>query len=265
MNEAINKRKSVRKYSDQKLTQNQLNDIRNIISNSNSLYEDIDVDIDLMEGKKIWNSIKGIVGSYGKVEAPYYLIGSTEEKDGHLQNIGYILEHIILKLTTKELATCWIGGRIQKKELKNKLKNNKNLNPRIIVALGHPKNKDDLHRKKEPKRKKLEELIINDQEPIEFEEILSKARLAPSAMNSQPWRFQVNQKEIDLYIKTKRGLVNRVLSKVGNLDSMNRIDAGIALKHIEIAAQDNYEKIRITKKSNKDKKNYEYISTIEIS
>lgn len=83
-------------------------------------------------------------------------------------------------------------------------------------------------------------------------------------MNSQPWRFQVNQKDVDLYIKTKRGLVNRVISKVGNLDSMNRIDAGIALKHIEIAAQENFEKIRITKKSNKDKKNYEYISTIEL-
>lgn len=118
-------KKKVRKYSDQKLTQDQLNEIRNIISNTKSLYKDIDVDIDLMEGKKVWESIKGIVGSYGKVEAPYYLI-------------GYILELVILKLTTKDLATCWIGGRIQKKELKNKLKNDKNLNPVIIVALGHP-------------------------------------------------------------------------------------------------------------------------------
>lgn len=55
---------------------------------------------------------------------------------------------------------------------------------------------------------------------------LEAARLAPSAVNRQPWRFQVEQDALTVS-------VNR-LGREFNISK--RLDCGIAMLHIEVAA-----------------------------
>ena len=57
-------------------------------------------------------------------------------------------------------------------------------------------------------------------------------RLAPSAVNKQPWRVIVNGGAAHFYCKRSKGF-----SSGGTLD-MQMIDMGIALCHFELAAKE---------------------------
>jgi hypothetical protein len=84
------------------------------------VYNNINIKIHLVEnGQSIHDILPGIIGGYGKVRAPHYLIVTSEEKEGYLQNIGYTLQGVVLKLTAMSLSTCWLGGSIKNGLLDN--------------------------------------------------------------------------------------------------------------------------------------------------
>ena len=79
------------------------------------------------------------------------------------------------------------------------------------------------------KRKSLEELCeegFNENWPEWIKTALRCARLAPSAVNRQPWRFKVNDDSIT--IKYKK---SKFSSKVSEY-----LDCGIAMLHLKVGA-----------------------------
>ncbi|KNF07784.1 nitroreductase [Gottschalkia purinilytica] len=253
--DAIYLRKSIRKYNPQKLSKDLLIEIENLANSSNVLYEEIDMKVHLVEdGEKIQKIIKGIIGSYGKIIAPHYLVVTSEEKDGHLENVGFAIEEVILKLTTMGIATCWIGGHIKPELLYDIVDIPQNHAPVILVSFGYPKNKETFLRQTshENKRKKLSE-IIEEKSNDTWDNILDAARVAPSAVNSQPWRFVVEDQAIHTYV-VKRS--NFITKKV--LERINQIDIGIALSHINIASSHFDKNIEFKKlhQSSNNKNNY---------
>ena len=61
---------------------------------------------------------------------------------------------------------------------------------------------------------------------------LKMVRLAPSAVNKQPWRGVIEDEMVHFYLKRSKGF-----GKEGKLD-MQMIDMGIALCHFELAAKE---------------------------
>ena len=139
----------------------------------------------------------------------------SEEVDGYLENIGFLFQQMELYLQTLGLGVCWLGlGRI---------------NPRsapevdgmkfvIMLAFGHPKGDQLRHDLKSFKRKPLEQ-IMDKPDPR-----LEPARLAPSAVNSQPWYFSHEADTIHVYCNRKG----------------SRLDIGIALAHLYVANEENF-------------------------
>jgi hypothetical protein len=79
------------------------------------------------------------------------------------------------------------------------------------------------------RRKPLEEMstgLAREEWPQWIESALEAARIAPSAINRQPWRFHVESDSITVSVDSTR--VNLGISK--------RLDCGIAMMHIEVAA-----------------------------
>lgn len=62
---------------------------------------------------------------------------------------------------------------------------------------------------------------------------LEMARLAPSAVNKQPWRVIVTDNAAHFYLSRSKGFAHE-----GKLD-MQMIDIGIALCHFALAAKEN--------------------------
>lgn len=254
---AIYKRKSIRKYQLDELPVGLLYEIKEEVRNLDKLYDEIEMDVHLAEGNKIQNILGGIIGSYGKIMAPYYLVITSKREEGYLENVGYALENIVLKLTTMGIGTCWIGGSINKALLSNIIKIKGNHIPVILISIGYPMDGNDLTKKIiGGKRKDLSEIVIGDISKT-WQLIFDAVKWAPSAVNSQPWRFFVQKGRVDMYIKNPNILLKK------SLQDMNRIDAGIALSHLKIAANEYGKEVEFIRNL-QEKKDHVYITSFKI-
>ena len=146
---------------------------------------------------------------------PHLITIYSEEVDGYLENIGFLFQQMDLYLQTLGLGVCWLGmGRMNPKTT-TVVEGMKFV---IMLAFGHPKGDQLRHDLKEFKRKAMEQ-ITDKADPR-----LEPARLAPSAVNSQPWYFTHEGDTVHVWC-SKKG---------------SRLDAGIALAHLYVANEETF-------------------------
>ncbi|MHB1393427.1 MAG: nitroreductase family protein [Clostridia bacterium] len=92
---------------------------------------------------------------------------------------------------------------------------------------------------------------------ITWSRIISAIRLAPSAVNTQPWRFVFKDDKVHVYSTKPGNFITRHF-----LGSLNLVDVGIALCHAMVAARHFSRNIRFTKHPSAESKEYEYVTTI---
>ena len=203
MNEIIRKRKSIRKYDPSALDSATLEMIRDQIGKVKPLYPEIRFTIEIA------NKTKGLFN----VKAPHYLIFGSEEKEGSLENIGFIGQQLDLFLSGAGLGSCWLGAA------KPEAKEASPLPFVICMAFGKPA--EPLHRELSKfKRKSLTEISEGTDRRLEA------ARLAPSAVNAQNWYFIATGGNIRCYRTKSNSLLGFIYNR------MHCIDIGIALCHI---------------------------------
>lgn len=180
----------------------------------------------------------GIIASLGRitgVSTVAVFIGDTSVPE-YMEAVGYLGEGVILQATSLGLGTCWIAGTFNRNRTAARIKLGKNERVVAITSLGFSAEKEDAgHRlvrnlAKSRKRKPLEDIsggLPPEKWPPGCREALEAARLAPSALNRQPWFFEVNHGEITLSVQG-------VGSGYG---SLKRLDCGIAMLHFEVAAR----------------------------
>lgn len=139
----------------------------------------------------------------------------SEEVEGYLENIGFLFQQMDLFLQTLGLGVCWLGmGRMNPKTT-TEVEGMKFV---IMLSLGHPKG-DQLRQDLKGFKRKSMEQITDTPDPR-----LEPARLAPSAVNSQPWYFTHEGDTIHVYC-AKKG---------------SRLDAGIALAHLYVSNEESF-------------------------
>ena len=233
ISEIIRKRKSVRKYDYTPLDAEALDKIRSKIENVAPLYPDIKYSVEIV------NKTTGIFN----IKAPHYLIFRSEEKDGALENIGFIGQQLDLFLSGSGLGSCWLGASRPEDQ------NNSGLNFIISIAFGKPA--EPLHRAlTEFKRKPLAEISEGADARLEA------ARLAPSAVNAQNWYFIAENKKICCYRKKANPWLGFIYNK------LHCIDMGIALCHIA-AESEKSDGFSFAKEATApEKKGYVYMGTV---
>ena len=224
MIQAINLRKSIRNYKDKSVSPEDLQKIETIIKGSKHLFDNIPMEVLLIEdGEKITATFKGLISKYTKVKAPHYLAFTSETKKGHLENIGFIGEEIVLKLTELGIGTCWVGSAIKQDLFKSIVKVQDNQNFIILVAFGYPT--DPLKPVASRKRLDKNKLVTGAYEN-QYDTIIQSLIDAPSAINSQPWKLLINNNKFDLFLENRNILTKNMLRDT------NHIDIGIGLSHL---------------------------------
>ena len=247
--ESIFNRRSVRKYVMEPLEKSLLEKIQKMIDNVSVLDDSCRVEFEIFENLDKKSQVKGIF----KADAPYYLIVYCEDNPRAYRNAGYAAEQLVLYMTTKEIGTCYLGsGKIGPKE-KNGLKQF------LIISFGRAEG--NLYRDmEEAHRQPLASLCTYKDEPGEYlKKILKAARMSPSSLNSQPWRFIVYSDRVYVFMKKEAFPQPKLLL------SMRNFDMGIMLCHIMIAAEEfwmNMETVTEEQYAKKNYKNGEYICTI---
>lgn len=243
----IFKRRSIRKYKFEAVPEQLLKDIQSFAGNVAALCPEISVKTEIKENVDKSLALKGL----WKVEAPYYLVFYSEDKDGYMMNAGYILEPVLLYMTGKGLGTCYLGStRIPGGEPSG-------MKAAIVVAFGYPKSllyRDPATAKRLP----LKELcVFKDEIGEPMKNILKAVRLAPSAMNTQPWRFIVYHDRIYVF-SCKEFLPS------ASMAAMRDMSMGIMLSHLSIAAEELWMNLKIEVEAPMVKKSYKsgaYVAT----
>lgn len=248
--EAIGCRQSIRKYTGQEVSEKLREQILSYYEKAARLNDRIATELEILDNTKRKADVKGLF----KVDAPYYMVLYSEETSGYERNAGYLMEQIVLYLTYKELGSCYLGGTKTKKAAKSGKKQV------ILLAFGFPEGK--LYRESPlAKRLPLSELCIFKEEVGEqMKTALKAARLAPSAYNSQPWRFVVYSERI--YVFAKKGGM-----PVPSMRAMRDFSIGIMLSHIMLAAEELWMELEtVTEEpfASKVYKNGDYVATLTL-
>ncbi len=265
---AIKRRKSIRKYRDDVLNEELTRKVVNTINKNleGDFKEKIGVFLKL-DGKEIQNSLKGFIGSYGKIHAPHYLIVTNVKEEDLLVETGRVVEKIILELTMFGIGTCWIGGQFKEKELIRELNLDENTVIVAIIALGTPKDQDKAreHLSLSKKRKSLDDIYFqmpypnNGTDELKSFERLEKAvvavQLAPSAVNMQPWRMIFFREGVHFYCQEKK-----LLTKTFGYQ-LHYLDMGIAMAHFELVMTEEGIRGSFRRVKQQTPKGLEYISS----
>ena len=264
--DAIFYRKSTRKYSNKKVKEGLLDEVKNACSQITYLNKELDIKAHVVDRGHL---VHFLMGKNCKVKAPHYIIVTSNKGNDYLQNIGFAMEEVVLKLTTLGLATCWLECNIKREDIlefveladsdeeqndtiveseeKNEELEEVNLEePYAIIAFGYPEGNEKLFRiNKDVDRKSMNHVCRKLDKNLE--EIVEALRWAPSMKNSQPWVLYNNSNMIHLYEEKQKK----------NLKDTNKISMGIALRHFDIACNKfglevDYSKIDVKKRMAKE-------------
>ena len=181
---------------------------------------------------------KGIIGGYGKIAgAPAFIAFVGNMDDPFVQEkVGYTGEGVILEATALGLSTCWLG-LFKEETVASIVKLHNEEQVLAITPVGYAMTAKHWQERlmtgfvRSHNRLALSRLargLPEEQWPGWVRTSLEAARLAPSAVNRQPWSFEVQEDGVTISVRT-RGPAFKV---------SKRLDCGIAMLHLEVAAAD---------------------------
>ncbi|MCR5607444.1 MAG: nitroreductase [Lachnospiraceae bacterium] len=207
----------------EKITDEEIENIKAAWNNFTPLYDDIKTCIKIVKGEE----------TSCKAGEEYCVLIYSEKKNGYLQNVGYIGEQLDLYLAKNNTGSCWYGlGKTEEKNLNDM---------EFVIMFAIRKVSDE-----SKYRKNLEKIKRKSQEDIwkgeSIKGVTDIVRLAPSAVNTQPWIVE-NDGTLNVYRNKKNGLIGLISAKVSSY--FNIIDIGIFLCYLELSLQ--HEGIKYTR------------------
>lgn len=177
------------------------------------------------------------LGFYGNIKgAPAFLAFVGDGTDPNVQEkMGYTGEAAVLEATALGLGTCWVALTYNARAVKSLVRPGKDGKLVCVSPLGYSLEQWSFEEKAQGgfglnhQRKPLASLVSGLAEnlwPPWARPAVEAARLAPSAMNRQPWGFEVARDSITVYVR-ERG---------PEFNVARRLDCGIAMLHIELGA-----------------------------
>lgn len=160
--------------------------------------------------------------------------------------LGYSMEQLLLYAQSLGLGSVWIGGTMNRALFEKTMDLQDGEFMPCISPLGVPAEKMSFRESMmrlgvhADRRHPFESMFFDgalDSPLMEssagrLEEPLQMVRLAPSAVNKQPWRVIITSGAAHFYLKPGKGFSD------GPAGNMQKIDMGIALCHFALAAEE---------------------------
>ena len=178
--------------------------------------------------------------------APLYIGAKTARTDHMEEAFGFSFETLVLYAQSLGLGTTWLGGTMDRKAFGKAMELSDGEIMPCVSPVGFPAAKmslrETLMRKgiKADKRLSFGEVFfdgsfdtpLTEDRAGALAEPLEAVRLAPSAVNKQPWRTVVSRNSVHFYEKRSRGYVSDATG------DQQKIDVGIAMCHFALTAEE---------------------------
>ena len=260
--EQIRHRKSVRTYNGEPLSredQKKIMDFAGTVRNPFGL----DITFRLLNAKESGLSSPVIVG------ADCYLAGKLRREPHAAEAFGYSFERIVLYADALGIGTVWIGGTMNRSAFERAMEVRADEVMPCVSPLGYPAEKRSLRETmmrsgiKADTRMAFGDLFYEGDFSVplaegrfpELDTALEAVRLAPSAVNKQPWRIVTDGKTAHFYEKHSRGYTD------SSGWDMQRIDIGIAMAHFELGTGDRQLHLTVQDPGIKVPEQMEYIAS----
>lgn len=227
--EAIDKRRSRRKYTGKPLSQKIIDELTAEITKFN---HDSGLSMFFLEdGSRAFEGIRKSYGLLKGVRSLIVLKGDTS--DVHMkEKCGYYGERLVLDATKLGLGTCWVAGSYDKKDPAFKCEAGQEVVS--VIAIGQVEANNSAgenfiykltHRKSKPISDFYSLHHFDGPAPDWFMKGIEAVAKAPSAANSQPVHL--------VYDKA----TDKITAHVSGKRATDLIDLGIAKLHFEIATE----------------------------
>ena len=237
--ELIKARRSVRTFDKRRVSIEDLKKLNKFIKQTGNPYN-IHVKFKLLNAKKQELKCPVVSGTNLFIGVKVPCVPHAEEA------VGYSFEMLLLYAQSIGLGTVWIGGTIDRPAFERAMELNGCEMMPCVSPIGYTAEKmsirETLMRKgvKADQREAFETLFfdrsfdvpLTKEKAGKLAPLLENIRLAPSAVNHQPWRVVVDENAAHFYIKHGSAFKS---SKAGD---MQRIDMGIALCHFALTAKE---------------------------
>ena len=232
----IRSRRSVRTFAQKEIPEGVLDDLMAYSDSITNPYG-VPVWFQLLNAKE--HGLSSPVISGGE----WYIAGAVEECPHFGEAFGYSFEAMVLYAQSLGLGTTWLGGTMNRGAFEQAMELRDGEQMPCVTPLGYEAEKMSLRetimRKgcKADTRAAFEERFFEGDfsKPLTRERVgklelpLEAVRLAPSAVNRQPWRVVVTEDGVHFYVKKTKGIPVPLLQ---------RVDMGIALCHFALAAEE---------------------------
>jgi len=173
-----------------------------------------------------------------------YIAAAAGTGEMRLEDFGYALEQLVLFAQSRGIGTCWIAGTMNREAFERAMELQSGETMAAILSVGHAADRPSLRERAMRKAIKADtrlgwaELFFDGDltRPLTetaagpWTRALEMVRLAPSAVNKQPWRIVRDGNAWHF-------LERRTLSGDPESD-VQRVDMGIAMLHFETAARE---------------------------
>ena len=237
--ELVRRRRSVRTFDGKEINEDDMKKLDLFLKTIENPYG-IPIEFKFLDGKKQALSCPVVSGTDLYVGAKVTRIPHMEEA------FGYSFEMFVLYAQSIGIGTVWIGGTMDRSAFERALVLEQNEVMPCVSPLGYPAGKKSV--RETMMRKAIKADSRNSFETIFFDgtfdvpltkeaagrlaEPLEMVRLAPSAVNKQPWRVVLDKNGVHFYLKRTKGFVSEAVG------DMQKIDLGIALCHFALAAKE---------------------------
>ncbi len=197
------------------------------------------------------------------VRAPYYLVLSTDSLEDRFVNLGFVLEQVALYLVTKGFGSCFTGLHKEKRTANEKGKESREIS-RIFAFLAFGIPVDECGNAKRQRVLPLENVcVFKEVTEQNISQMIQAAILAPSRLNSQPWRFVVVKNRIHVFCRKER-----LTFKSSSSEWYHEFDIGMMLANLLVAGEEFWYNTEIVKSENiaeKELKNNIYMFTVIVT
>ncbi len=236
--ETVKKRRSVRTFDGSALRPEDAERIADCARETGNPYG-IPVEWRLLDAAEHGLSSPVIVGTDTYIAGKMHRVVHAEEA------FGYAFEKIVLFAWELGVGTTWIAGTMNRDAFEKAMDVAEDELMPCVSPLGYPAKKMSLRESvmrkgvRADSRSDFGEVFFDGDfdKPLTREaagklaDVLETVRLAPSAVNKQPWRIVLCGDKVHFYEKKSRGY------RDGGWD-IQKIDMGIAMCHFELAAKE---------------------------
>lgn len=229
---AIKERRSVRTFDGRRIEAGILQNILEYAKSAGNPYE-LPIEWRLVSSENDGVSSAVIVGT------DTFIAGKMKRAVHAEEAFGYSFEKVVLYAQSLGIGTTWIGGTMTRAAFEKAVQLGEDEVMPCVSPLGYPAEKMSVRETmmragvKADSRLEFSELFFDGSFDLPLTEEkagalklpLELVRIAPSAVNKQPWRAVVDNNNVHFYEKRSKGYVDK------NGWDMQKIDIGIAMCH----------------------------------